>query len=431
MENSLTNSERRVGIISWALYDWANSAFATVVLAGFFPIFFKQFWAPQFDTTESTFLLGTANSIASLSIVLIAPLVGAMADHLERRKAFLMTFTALGVVMTGGLYWAGEGEWFLAILLFVGGFLGFAGGNLFYDSLLAFVAKPEHLDRVSALGFGLGYLGGGLLFSINIWMTFSPETFHFADKAEAVRFSFLCVAVWWALFAIPLFLFVSEPRKKKRQFSKKSLSGGFRQLIQTYHQARALKHTFLFLLAYWLYIDGVDTIIRMAVDFGMSIGFKPESLIIALLITQFVGFPAAIFYGYLGEKIGAKSGILVAIVIYIGITIYATQMDKAWEFYFLAIMIGLVQGGIQSLSRSLYTRIIPKHQTAEFFGFYNMMGKFAAVIGPFFVGWLTIITNSNRIGLLAVVVLLVLGGMLFWRVDVEQAEKAVQNDLEK
>ncbi len=421
-----TDSERRAGIISWALYDWANSAFATVVLAGFFPIFFKQYWATGFEVTESTFLLGTANAIASLSIVLIAPLVGAIADQLERRKGFLLSFTALGVAMTGGLYWVNEGQWLLAILLFIGGFLGFAGGNLFYDSLLAFVARPEQYDRVSALGFGLGYLGGGLLFAVNVWMTLSPETFHFANKAEAVRFSFLCVSVWWTVFTIPLLLFVSEPRKQHHRMSTQALSGGFRQLIATFQQARALKQTFLFLIAYWLYIDGVDTIIRMAVDFGMSVGFKAENLIVALLITQFVGFPAAIVYGYLGEKIGAKSGILIAIVVYIGITLYATQMDRIGEFYFLAIMIGLVQGGVQSLSRSLFTRIIPRQQTAEFFGFYNMMGKFAAVIGPFFVGWLTVVTDSNRIGLLAIIVLLIAGGALLWRVDVQLAEKTAQ-----
>jgi len=412
---------------AWAFYDWANSAFATTVMAGFFPLFFKQYWNAGVTDTVSTFRLGMANSIASLIVVLGAPLLGAIADHMDKRKGFLLLFSALGVVMTGALYFVAAGDWQLAALCYVLAVLGFSGGNLFYDALLVFVARPTQLDRVSALGFALGYLGGGVLFAVNVLMVLHPDWFGLADKSAAVRVSFLTVAVWWAVFSIPILVSVHEARTPQPTRLGAALRQGFSQLRHTLREIGRLPQTFLFLLAYWLYIDGVDTIIRMAVDYGLSLGFPSNSLIIALLITQFVGFPAAIAFGRLGERIGARTGILIALAVYVAVTTWGAFMNQVWEFYMLAVVIGLVQGGVQSLSRSLYARLIPAGRSAEFFGFYNMLGKFAAVLGPILMGWVGVMTGSPRLGILSVLVLFVLGALLLLKVDLARGQHDAGN----
>lgn len=417
----------RKQVVSWALYDWANSAFATTVMAGFFPVFFKQYWSAGSEAVESTFRLGAANSAASLFIVIAAPVLGAIADRSGAKKKFLAFFAFLGILMTGGLFFVSKGSWQLAACLYVFGIIGFSGGNIFYDSLLVSVAGPKKVDTVSALGFSLGYLGGGLLFALNVFMTLKPELFGFADKAEAVRWSYLTVAIWWAVFSLPVLLFVKEERSADSgQIGLNAVAAGFRQLTQTFAEIRRLKVVLLFLAGYWLYIDGVDTIVRMAVDYGLSIGLETSGLMTALLITQFVGFPAAIAFGKIGEKIGAKTGILICIGVYILITIWAYFMSKQAEFYLLAVGIGLVQGGVQALSRSLYTRIIPRSKSAEFFGFYNMLGKFAAVVGPLMMGWIGVLSGSPRTGILSLILLFLVGGALLLQVNVEEGTRMAQ-----
>ncbi|MCW9024937.1 MAG: MFS transporter [Gammaproteobacteria bacterium] len=410
-------------VISWACYDWANSAFATVVMAGFFPLFYKQYWSAENSAvTDSTFQLGLANSIASILIVILAPILGAIADAGQLRKRMLLLFAALGIVMTTSLFAVEQGQWWLALVCYVLGVVGFSGSVVFYDALIVGISDESDLDLVSAIGFSAGYLGGGILFALNVMMTLSPETFGFVDAAEAVRFSFLTVAIWWGIFSIPLFLYVPEMKGTALAMGS-AVKGGFHQLAYTFKEVRKLRVVFLFLLAYWLYIDGVDTIVRMAVDYGMSIGFEANDLITALLITQFVGFPAAIAFGFLGKYVGTKKGILLAILVYLAVTIWAYTMNETWEFYLLAVVIGLVQGGIQSLSRSFYARIIPADKSAEFFGFYNMMGKFAAVLGPLMMGGVGLLTGSPRLGILSVSLLFIIGGVLLLFVDEKEGQR--------
>jgi len=413
-------------ILSWALYDWANSAFATTVLAGFFPAFYKQYWAAGVDASNSTFHLGLGNSLASAVIVILAPVLGSIADSGATKKRFLAAFALLGIVATAALYFISQEQWLIAISLFVLGSIGFAGADIFYDSLIVSVASEEQYDVVSAYGFALGYLGGGLLFAFNVFMTLNPELFGFADASEAVRVSFLSVAAWWLLFSLPLLFIVPEPGAKRTGGMGKAIRGGFRQLAHTFSEIRKLRVVFLFLVAYWLYIDGLGTIIRMAVDYGMAIGFDMDNLITALLITQFVGFPAALTFGYLGERIGAKRGILFGIGVYIAVTIYAVFMDDVNEFYLLAVVIGLVQGGVQSLSRSFYARIIPPNKSAEYFGFYNMLGKFAAVLGPIMIGSVTLMTGSPRLGILTIIVLFIGGALSLLFVDEQEGARMAQ-----
>jgi UMF1 family MFS transporter len=400
-------------IVAWALYDWANSAFATTVLAGFFPLFFKLYWSAGSDPTESTFQLGVANSLASLVIVALAPVLGAMADRAGVRKRFLAFFTLMGVVMTGCFWFVEQGHWMEAAALFVLAQIGFSGGMTFYDSLIVGVARDEQLDFVSAYGYALGYLGGGVLFAANVLMYLQPALFGLADGSEAVRVSFLSVAVCWAAFAIPLFLFVPEP-KGDTVGVWPAIRAGFAQLSATFQEIRRLRTVGLFLLAYWFYIDGVDTIIRMAVDYGLALGFESSSLIVALLIVQFIGFPAAVAFGHIGERLGPKRGIYIAIVVYMGVTLWATFLDQVWQFYMMAAIIGLVQGGIQALSRSYYARLIPRDKSAEFFGFYNMLGKFAAVLGPAMMGWVAVTFGNPRLGILSILLLFLIGATLLW-----------------
>jgi UMF1 family MFS transporter len=413
------NEQRR--ILSWALYDWANSAFATVVMAGFFPLFFRDFWNAGQASTDITFRLGLANSVSSIGIMLLGPILGAIADRGGAKKRLLFFFAFLGMVMTAGLYWVHEGQWPLAVLLYIASTLGFMGANVFYDSLLVAVTRPERYDRVSAYGFGLGYLGGGLLFAFCVLLTLKPEVFGLAGLSAAVQVSFLLVAGWWALFSLPLLLWVPEPRVVDQARGLTAIRDGLRQLAQTAREIRALRHVALFLAAYWLYIDGVDTVVRMAVDYGRALGFGASDLITALLVVQFIGFPAAIAFGRLAERIGTKKGIFLGIGVYCLVTFWATRMDQTWEFYGLAVAIGLVQGGVQALSRSYYARLIPKDKSAEFFGFYNMMGKFAAVLGPIMVGWIGAVTGNPRLGLLSLLVLFLGGAVLLVFVRPERA----------
>ena len=407
--------------LAWAFYDWANSAFATVVIAGFFPLFFKQYWASSLAPTESTLWLGAINSVASLFIVVLAPLLGAIADHLGRRKGFLLVMASLGIVMTAALSLAAQGAWQLAVLLYLLALLGFTGANVFYDALLVTVSSGNgrDTDRVSALGFALGYLGGGLLFAFCVLITRQPAWFGLADEVAAVRLSFVLVALWWALFTIPLLVFVKEQHHAPEAASA-SLRAAISRILLTLRELRALRQAAMLLLAYWLYIDGVATVIRMAVDYGISIGFESAQLIVALLITQFVGFPATYLYGRMSHSIGARNGILFGITVYALVTVWGSMMQSVWEFYLLAAVIGLVQGGVQALSRSLYARLIPASQAAELFGFYNMVGKSAAVIGPIMMGWLGVLTGSPRLGILSLLILFVAGFLVLLRVKVPE-----------
>ena len=404
--------EREKSQLAWAFYDWANSSFAVVIMAGFFPLFFKEYWAASLERTVSTFWLGVVNSSASLLIVVLAPLLGAMADHIGRRKAFLLALALIGIVMTGCLSLVQQGEWQLAIICYLIASVGFMGANVFYDALLMTVSGTDgqESDRVSALGFALGYLGGGLLFALCVLMTQQPQWFGLADSAIAVKLSFVLVALWWALFSLPILIYVKEPHAA-RERTVALFSTAVGRIWQTLRELKQLRQAVIFLAAYWLYIDGVGTVIRMAIDYGISIGFSSAQLIIAMLITQFIGFPATFLYGRATRYFDVRIGIFFGIAVYSLVTVWGSLMQSVWEFYLLAVVIGLVQGGVQALSRSLYSRLIPEHRAAELYGFYNMVGKSAAVIGPVMMGWLGVLTGSPRVAILSLLILF-LGGFL-------------------
>ncbi len=414
-------------ILSWSLYDWANSTFSTTVMAGFFPIFFKQYWSTSAEVTVTTWYLGLANSIASILVATLAPFLGAIADKASVKKRLLIFFAFLGIISTGTLSIINQGQWVIAIVFYVSASIGFMSANIFYDSLLPSVAPKEKRDFVSSFGYALGYIGGGILFLINVLMYLKPELFGISDAASAIKLSFLTVAIWWAVFSIPIMVFVKEPSVSENIGITNSIKLGFNQLKSTIATIKKFKVVTTFLIAYWFYIDGVDTVIRMAVDYGTSIGFSTSALITALLLVQFIAFPATLIYNWFASKIGIKRGIFIGIIGYILISIFASLVSKEWHFYAIAVMIACFQGGIQALSRSLYSTIIPKSNAAEFFGFYNMFGKFAAIIGPPLVGYIGLVTGNPRIGILSVIMLFVLGGIMLAKVDVEEGERVARS----
>jgi len=408
---------KRKRVISWALYDWANSAFATTVMAGFFPLFFKSFWAADLSPAESTAVIGTTNSLAGLLIVLLAPFLGAYSDLGKFKKKFLAFFALLGVLSTGYLYFIPQGDWVIAASLYALAVIGFSGGNIFYDSLIATVSKQDQRHKVSSLGFSLGYLGGGLLFVINVLMYLNPAWFGLSSQSEAILWSFVSVAVWWAVFSLPLFMSVEE--KSNAEISKglfETITEAFKAVASTLREIKKHKRVAIFLIAYWLYIDGVDTIVRMAVAYGSDIGLDASSMITALLLTQFVGFPATLVFGIYADKIGFKKILTIGISIYILVTFYAYYMSTALEFYILAGTVGLVQGGVQAISRSFFSTIIPVNKEAQFFGFYNLVGKSAVFLGPVLVSWVALIFGNPRFGILSLLFLLVPGLILLWMV---------------
>ena len=411
-------------IWSWALYDFANSAFPTTLTAGFFPIFFKQYWSAGADAALNKARLGTLVSIGSLIIALMSPFLGALADLRANKKFFTFVFMILGAVCSMSLATVGEGEWMTAALLYGMAMIGFNSSCTFYDSMLPSIAPGNKSIYASSLGFGVGYLGGGLLFTINVLMYLKPELFGMPDGITAVKTSFVLVGIWWVLFSIPLFRNVSEPPIERAPVGwGKAFRSSIHQLHATLREIRAQRNLMYFVLAYWLYIDGVYTIINMALDFGISLGFKSSELITALLIVQFIGFPCSIFFSTMAHRWGSRIPILICLFVY-GVTIsLASQMSEVWHFFALATIIGMVQGGVQALSRSLFSKMSPVEKSGEYFGFFNLIGKFASILGPLLVGWGTWVMGDHRWGLLSVLILLVAGGFMLLKV-VEPQDQA-------
>ena len=401
----------------WAFYDWANSAFATTVMAGFFPIFFKSYWATDLTDAESTFVIGSANSIVGLLIAISAPVMGAFADAGNSKKKLLLTFAVLGIISTGYLFFIPESSWKFAITFYSVGVIGFSGGNIFYDSLLVSVAEDKERNKVSSLGFSLGYLGGGLLFLLNVMMFSFPKLFGLSTQIEAVLWSFLSVSLWWSIFTVPLITGVKEPQINLNNKGFFLISReAFKSLYSTARSIKQFRSAVVFLLAYFLYMDGVDTIIRMATPYGTDIGLSAQSMIGALLLTQFIGFPATLVFGNYSDKFGHKQTLSFAIIIYIGVVIFSSQMDSAVEFFIMATIIGLVQGGVQAISRSFFSTLIPENKAAEFFGFYNFIGKSSVFIGPFMVSGIALLTNNPSFGILSLLLLFIPGLILLRRV---------------
>jgi len=410
---------------AWALYDWANSVFMTTVLQ-VFPLFFVSFAAKGLPEATARSRFAFATSTAVILVALIGPFLGAVADVKGRKKAFLGGFLALGVTSTAAMYLIGEGHWVFALFLFVVGNIGVTSTLAFYNALLPGIAHPDEVDRVSTGGFALGYLGGGLLLGMNLVVMQNPVRWGIADTATATRLAFVSAAIWWAVFSVPLFLRVAEPRVEPLSTNEKGrgvVSIALTRLRATVGDLRDHRDAAILLLAFLVYNDAVNTIIRMATTFGDELGIPTPKLVAAILLVQFVGFPAAFAFGFLADRIGAKRSIFVGLAVYGGITIFAFNLRTTTEFFIMAILVATVMGGTQALSRSLFATMIPKHKAGELFGFFGVFDRFGGALGALVFGIVLQATGSSRPAILTLLVFFALGAILLSRVDVERGRR--------
>lgn len=420
---------------AWAMYDWANSAFVTVIMTAVFPIFFASVAGAGLPEGVATLRYGVATTVGLLVIALLAPVLGAMADFAPVKKRMLASFMGIGVVAVGLMFFIHQGDWLLASILFVVANIGANGSFVFYDALLPHVAADEEMDRVSTAGYALGYVGGGLILVAVLAAVLHPGAFGLpagegltpAQQTLPTRLSFVAVAVWWLAFSIPLFRKVPEPPVAALESGAgRSVRTVIRELSGTFHHLRSYRNAFVMLVAFLIYNDGIGTIIRMATIYGTELGISSEAMIKAIILTQFVGIPFAFLFGSLAGRIGVKPAIYLGLVVYVVISIVGFFMKTEGHFLLLAILVGMVQGGTQALSRSLFASLIPRAQSGQFFGFFAVVEKFAGILGPFVFAATIALTGSSRNAILTVVGFFVLGGWLLKLVRVEEGQQAAR-----
>ena len=414
-------------INAWSMYDWANSAFVTTVMAAILPIYYANIASPSLTPNQSTTYWAYTTAIGLLLVALVSPILGVLADFRGHKKRYLTYFVVVGITATSLMYFltSDSGDWLFASILFIVGNIGFAGANVFYDSLLPHIAKKDDIDQVSTRGYALGYLGGGILLAINLAMIMlGPD--HLAELMT--RISLASVAVWWLLFSIPLWRNVPEPPHKKPEgeIDSNLVKTGFKHLLETFKEIRKYGDLFKFLVAFWLYNDGIGTIIKMATKYGDEIGIGRNDLIGALLMVQFVGIPFSFAFGWLAKKIGTKKSIFLSLSVYTLISIGGYFMNTALHFWILGFAVALVQGGSQALSRSLYGRMVPKAQSAEFFSFFSVSGKFAGIAGPAVFGFVNQIMGNSRLAIVSLIIFFISGALLLTRVDEEEGIRVAQ-----
>ena len=417
---------------AWALYDVANSAFMTTVLM-IFPLFFPRVPASGLGRDVAQSNLSLATSIAIVLVGLLGPFLGAVADLKGRKKLFLAAFLALGVAGTAAMFFITRGHWVFALTVFVLANVGATSTLAFYNGLLPAIATPSEVDRVSTAGFALGYLGGGTLFAVNMFMIGSPATFGLRDGEVATRLAFLSVAVWWVLFSIPLFRSVPEPpvRLEPGEEAARSVTAvAVRRLGSTFRELRShYRDAGLLLLAFLIYNDAVNTIIRQATMFGDSLGISQTFLMGTLLMVQLAGVPFAFAFGLLADRIGAKRAIYIALTVYCGIAVYGFVLRTPTQFLVLGFLVATVQGGAQALARSLFASLIPKHKAGEMFGFFGVFDRFGGAIGSAVFAVAQRTSGSGRPAILTLVVFFAVGIFLLSRVDVERGRRvALESD---
>jgi UMF1 family MFS transporter len=409
----------RPDLRAWAMYDWANSAFQTTIIAAVFPIYFRRVVAADMPEADALARFGWASTIAILIVAIAAPLLGAIADQTPIKKRLLGMFAGIGISSCFAMFWITEGEWLFALTLFVIGNVGVAGSVVFYESLLPHLVGPSELDRVSTAGYAIGYLGGGTLLGFNLLLIQQPQWFGLPDAGVGTRLALASVGLWWLVFSIPLFMRVPEPAATVRvNSSPASLASGARQLMETFRELRTYRQALWFLLAFFVYNDGIQTMIKMAAIYGDTIGLDSGAMITALLLTQFIGVPAAFGFGALADRIGAKPAVYLGLGVYTFIAALGYYMTTAVHFFALAVLVGLVQGGTQALSRSLFASMIPRQKSSEFFAFFGVFERYAGVLGPAVFSTVVTISDDPRPAILAVLGFFIIGAIILTRVDV-------------
>jgi UMF1 family MFS transporter len=403
---------------AWCMYDWGSSAFSTTVEAAVLPVYFEGVAAASLPGNMATVYWGYTNAIALLITALLAPILGSIADYTGGKKRLLTIFAGMGILGTALMILIDRGDWPLALVLFLFGTIGISASYIFYNALLPHVARLEDIGYVSSKGYALGYLGGGILLAANILMI----QVIWAGSNLGPRLSFLTVAIWWAIFTVPLLRRVPEPPANTTGIGEgvNPVAAGFRRIGQTFREIRKYRQLFFFLLAFWLYNDGIGTIIKMATIYGAEIGIGMIDLIGALLLTQFVGIPFSLLFGKFSSRIGTKRAIMLGLGWYTLITISGYFMSQAWHFWTLAFAVGMVQGGTQALSRSLFGLMAPKARSAEFFGFYDISSKFAGIAGPALFAMVGQLAGSSRLSIVALIIFFIGGILLLTRVDEQE-----------
>ncbi|HEV2149411.1 MAG TPA: MFS transporter [Longimicrobiaceae bacterium] len=414
---------------AWAMYDWAASAFQTTIMVAVFPIYFIRVAGAGGPEVVASQWWGYANSAAIAIVALLSPVLGAIADFSASKKRFLGSFAGLGVAAVAGMYFIQRGDLVLAAFLYLVASVAAAGSFVFYESLLPHIAREDEVDQVSTSGYAFGYVGGGILLALNLAWIQKPELFGIPAGTLPARLSFLSVAVWWAVFSIPLLRRVPEPPRlieADESPARGAVRAAFSRLAETFHELRGYKNAFLLLLAFLLYNDGIATIQKMAVPYGTELGIPEAVLIGSILLVQFVGIPFAFLFGMLAGRIGAKRSILLGLVVYVAISLVGFNMRTGRDFLVLALMVGMVQGGTQALSRSLFATMIPRHKSGEFFGFFSVFSKFAGIFGPLLFAAVIGQTGSSRYGILSVIAFFVSGALLLMLVDPAEGERAAR-----
>ena len=413
----MSNSKLSKEVKAWISYDLGNSAFATTVVAAFFPIFYNQFWASNIDSVLSAEYLSWTLVISNVALLFTAPLIGAVTDISKTTKKLFISMVLISIICVGLLFFVEAGSWIYALVFFGIANYFFSASNVLYDKILVQITSPDLFSKISGYGYAWGYFGGGLLFLINALMSLNPELFGLSSQAEAIRWSFITVSIWWSIFLLPLSITYKE---RDIQSSKKVLSRSLGNIFSTLKSIPEYKNVFIFLIAFFLFIDGVHTVMALASTFALNLGLDTSSIIIALILVQFIAFPSTLMWSYIAEKRGDKLVINISIVIYIAIILFSFSLSNATEFYILASLVGFVQGGIQGSSRSLFAKLIPPEKAGEFFGIFNTFGKAGAFMGPALVGIFLAIFKNTIVMLLPILILFVLGLIVLYFVDTDE-----------
>ncbi|HCS39715.1 MAG TPA: MFS transporter [Anaerolineaceae bacterium] len=420
--NSVSDEkEHKRAIAAWTMYDWGNSAFATTIMAAVLPVYYSSVAAANLAPNVATAYWGFTSSIAALIAAIISPILGAVADFRGSKKRFLTIFMLIGVTATALLYVIQTGDWLLASIFFVFGNIGFAGSLVYYDALLPHIAKPEEMDQVSSRGYAMGYIGGGILLALNLFMImFVPDLVPSLDAGLMTRLSFITVAIWWFVFTLPVLLRVKEPprRIEAHEIGFSPLKASFTRLFTTFKEIRKYRELSLGLLAFWVYSNGIGTIIVMATIYGAELGFSQTTLIGTLLMVQFLAAPFAFLFGWLSKKLGTKKSIYLSLCIYTLIAIAGYFLYQEWQFWVLGAAVATVQGGSQALSRSMIGKMIPRSKSAEFYGFFSVFEKFASILGPALFGVVSTIMGESRLSISSLVIFFALGIFILSKVDI-------------
>lgn len=408
------------------MYDFANSAFQSTIITAVFPLFFSDVAAAGLPPAVATARFAWTTTIAVTIVAILGPVLGAIADYRALKKRLLAVSVAVGVAATAAMVFIEQGNWLLAAALFLVSNVAISSSYVFYDSLLPHIASHDEIDRVSTAGYAVGYVGGGILLALNMAWILKPDAFGIPDVVSAIKLSFFSVAVWWAIFTIPLLLRVPEPTavlEADEHAGDNAVRVALTRVRETFRELRGYRQAFLMLMAFLLYNDGIQTIIKMASIYGNEIGIDRNALIVAFVVVQFVGIPFSLLFGQFARLVSAKTGVFVALAVYVGISVLGYVMTATWQFFAIAVLVGMVQGGCQALSRSLFARMIPRHKSSEYFGFFSVFEKFAGIFGPAVFAAAVTLTGSSRPAVLSVIAFFIAGGAVLTRVDVAQGTR--------